>query len=198
MPSTTQLIDCLYPLDPKIKQEVLKKAADRGTTIHNAIENFNNFYLKEHKFPLVNTNCDQELQDYYSLLIAYDLRPLYAEQLVFLLDENEELICYGHYDFILECVKNNELFNCLELYLFDLKTTCTFDKKKTKLQTQIYRVACNQLGLDINGKTCGLWLRDGNANIYPFEQVEDTQVIKLCKGLRKIWESRKERGENDN
>lgn len=198
VPSTTQLIECLYPLDPNIKQEVLKKAGERGTAIHNTVEDFNDFYIKEQKLKSVDDGDIQELKDYYSLLMTYDLRPLYAEQIVFLLDDKGELICYGHYDFVLECIKSNELFNCLDTYLFDLKTTSTFDKKKTKLQTQIYRVACNQLGLDLNGKTFGIWLRDGNANIYPFEEVEDSQVIKLCAGLRKIWESKQDNGKDTN
>lgn len=188
VPSTTQLLEIFKPLSDKIKKEVLKKAADRGTTIHNAIETLNNFYFNNKRFSSVEDSAP-ELQNYFSLLMVFGLRPLYAEQIVFLLDEQGELICYGHYDFILECVKGNELFNCWDTYLFDLKTTSAFDKKKTKLQTQIYRVACNQMGLGLSGKTFGMWLRDDKANIYPFEEMEDKQVIDFCKTLRTMWEN---------
>ena len=187
VPSTTQLLELFYPINNKIKKEILKKAADRGTLVHNNIEDFNNYFITNQRFPPIDNDTSKEIKNYYSLLKAYDLRPIYAEQMIFLLDENGELICYGHYDFVLECMKTNELFNCLECYLFDAKTTSTFDKKKTKLQTQIYRVACNQLGLDLNGKTCGMWLREDNANIYPFEEIEDKKVIALCKVLREQW-----------
>ena len=192
VPSITQLISVAFPLDPNIKEEVLKKAATRGTTIHNEVEKINKLYIDGAKDNQVLKEVAKseyaEIKDYYCLLKTFNLKPIFAEQTVFLLDKNGELIAYGHYDFIVECVKSNDLFNCLDLYLFDLKTTSVFDKKKTQLQTQIYRVAIKQAGADLNELTCGIWLRDGNANIYPFATIEDSVVIQTCKILRKIWD----------
>ena len=197
VPSCTQLINVLYPLDERIPEENLKKAATRGTDIHDRIEKVNlaimggktieELYVEEQTL---------EVAQYLELLHAYNLKPVMAEKLVFLLDENGDLICYGHFDFVCECEKTNELFACLEYYLMDLKTTSKFDKKKTALQTQVYRVALNQeTNNSLNGKTCGVWLRDENANLYPFEKVEDNDIISIMKGLKLKYD--KERTTNN-
>lgn len=197
VPSITQLIEILFPLDSKISRERLKKAADRGTTIHNAIEEFNKSFIIGQPMDIDKSEC-AELKDYYFLLCAFHLKPVCAEKIIFLCDEQGELICYGHFDFVFECCGTTELFKNGEYYLGDAKTTCTFDKKKTKLQTQIYRVARNQeCETQLNGMTFGVWLRDGNANIYPFEKVEDKAVIDTCKTLRKIWNERQQNNESN-
>ena len=200
VPSITQLIGVAFPLSDNIKDEVLQKAANRGTLIHGGVEEINNLYINGSTDKIVLDKVlkteNAEIKDYYCLLKTFNLKPIYAEQTVFLLDEDDELIAYGHYDFIAECVKSNDLFSCLELYLFDLKTTSVFDKKKTQLQTQIYRVACKQVGIELNDMTCGVWLRDGNANIYPFAPMEDLVVIRTCKALRKIWNERRKEENN--
>ena len=190
VPSCTQLIDVLYPLNERIPEKNIKNAATRGTEIHDIIEKINlaimggktiqELYVEEQSL---------ESSQYLELLHAYNLKPVMAEKIVFLLDEDGELICYGHFDFVCECEKTNAIFECLEYYLMDLKTTSVFDKKKTALQTQVYRVALNQeLNNELNGKTCGVWLRDNNANLYPFEKVEDKDIIRIMKGLKIVYD----------
>ena len=195
VPSTTQLISLLYPLNERIPEKNLKQAATRGTEIHARIENINNALMNGKSIAeLYVGEEDLESAQYLELLATYSLKPIMAEKQVFLLDENGDLICYGHFDFVCECVKSNELFNCLDFYLMDLKTTSVFDKKKTALQTQVYRIALNQeVGETLNGKTCGVWLRDGNANLYPFEKVEDSQVINLMKLLKEKYDTERNR-----
>ena len=196
VPSVTQLIGVLYPLNENIKEETLKKAATRGTAIHNLVEEVNKLIIENGS--LSNSEIDYylnhettEIRDYIYLLCAYNLKPVMAEKRVFLLDENGELICYGHFDFVCSCNQANILFNSGDLFLMDLKTTNKFDKKKTALQTQVYRVALEQnANVDLNGKTYGVWLRDGNANIYPFNYVENSKIIELMKKLREIWNGR--------
>ena len=195
VPSTTQLISLLYPLDERIPEKNLKQAATRGTEIHARIEKINDELIGGKSIKDLYVEEDMlEGAQYLELLNAYSLVPVMAEKQVFLLDENGDLICYGHFDFVCECVKSNELFNCLDYYLMDLKTTSAFDKKKTALQTQVYRIALNQeIGETLNGKTCGVWLRDEKANIYPFIKMEDSNVINLMKMLKEKYDTERKR-----
>lgn len=201
IPSTTQLLDIIYPLDSDIPQDRLDKASERGTEIHKLIEELNKYFDDPLPYNvLLDENIDiaiemkedtgkQEIIDYVSILSAYKLKPYDYEQVVFLLDENEEPICYGHYDSTMLATETNELVEENNLYLVDFKTTSLFDKKKTNLQTSIYSVAYEQnKGETIKG-TFGIWLREG-VKIIPLELKDKVYVIKLCKELRKIYDER--------
>lgn len=198
IPSATQLVDVLYPLDDAIPEDRLKKAAEHGTSVHGLIEDINNIIrekglyrtLKDDMFMFNNTN-ETEVVDYFALLNTYQLVPYDFEQLVFLLDENDEPICYGHFDLVVKATADITPFTKDSLYLADVKTTSLFDKKKVALQTAIYRVAYNQLG---NGycepQTFGIWLKDG-VKLVPLDPKEETELIALCKGLRGIFDGRR-------
>ena len=187
IPSVTQLLDLLYPLSEDIPSDRLEKAADRGTTIHAQIENLNELYVKKSVLPDRYVSS-QETLDYVAILNAYHLRPLRYEELVFLLDEKGEPICYGHFDLILGAFKNIEPFTSDMAYMFDIKTTSLFAKNKTSLQTHAYRVAFNQNHehLKVSPQTYGLWLRDG-VKVIPLKQQSDDFIISLFKQLRSKW-----------
>lgn len=200
VPSVTQLVDILYPYDSDIPQERLENAAKRGTTIHGIIEVANTYFDNPLDF---ETNLHEvmndalrmgtkELIDYVQILSAYKLRPFDYENIVFLVDENGDLICYGHYDCVVMATKDitigeTNLFIEGRLYLIDYKTTSLFDRRKVALQESIYATAYQQSsGNQISG-IYGLWLREG-AKIIPLNQKKDDYVINLCKALRSEYE----------
>lgn len=188
VPSVTQLIECLYPLDDDIPEERLKNAAKRGTKIHNEIEQINEI-IKRNILPFDKAqSLSSQAQDYVAFIKAYHLIPLRFEEMVFLLDEDKELICFGTYDLILGALQDIAPFKAQKTYLFDIKTTSVFDKPKTALQTQIYRVAFKQMfpNLEIEDETFGLHIRDGIKAI-PLKTESDDYIIRQCKMLRGIW-----------
>lgn len=191
IPSVTQLLDILFPLSSDIPTDRLEKASDRGTTIHAQIENINKLLMAKVEMPN-NYQYANETLDYMAILNAYNLIPLRCEELVFLLDENDEPICFGHYDLVLGAQKNNEPFTDQMAYMFDIKTTSLFAKEKTALQTHAYRVAFNQNSqyLKLSPQTYGLWLRDG-VKIIPLKQQSDEYIINLFKQLRGVWNETK-------
>lgn len=188
VPSVTQLIECLYPLDDDIPEERLTNAAKRGTTIHNEIAEINEI-INRHILPFDKASqSSEEVKDYVAFINAYHLTPLRFEEMVFLLDEDKELICYGTYDLILGAYQDIEPFKAQKCYLFDIKTTSVFNKPKTALQTQIYRVAFKQMfpNLEIEDETFGLHIRDG-IKVIPLKAESDDYIIRECKMLRGIW-----------
>ena len=199
IPSATQICDILYPLDDAIPEDKLKKAAKHGTSVHSFIEDINNIIrekglyrtLKE-DIDMFNDTNETEVVDYFALLNTYQLVPYDFEQLVFLLDDNDEPICYGHYDLVVKATQDIGPFTKDNLYMVDLKTTSVFAKKKTALQTAIYRAGYRQTG---NGycelQTFGIHLRDG-VRLIPLEEMPEKELLPLVKGLRGVFDARRE------
>ena len=195
VPSVTQLVDMLYPMNDDIPQERIKIAAERGTKIHGAIEDINKGFdtcgdyeklLKQAIDKSIESDV-VELKDYVSVLSAYKLKPYDYEELIFLLDENQDLICFGHYDFTALSMNDNILFQEGRLYLFDAKTTSQFYKEKVAFQMSIYATAYEQCSKNFLSGIYGLWLRDG-VSLIPLERKDNRFVINVCKGLAKNYE----------
>ena len=203
VPSTTQLLEKLFPLDQDIPEDRLLKASERGTTIHDKIAQLNEVFKgcddKEYEMLLNDAikyaikSGMQELIDYVSLLKAYKLMPYETEQMVFLLDENGELICYGTLDVIFKAMgditfEDNTLFEQGNFYLCDFKTTSVFAKEKTGWQTMVYTLAYEQSNPISITKNYGIWLRDG-IKIIPLPSLDPKLTFDTFKGLREIWNS---------
>lgn len=205
VPSVTQLLEVMFPLSDNIPQDRLNKAAERGTTIHEAIELLNSYFdnplsFKQNISEVIDTIAKKdvpELIDYVSFISAYKLRPFDYENLIFLLDEKGELICYGHYDCTYLAtqditVNETDLFRENYLYMFDYKTTSLFAKKKTQLQLSIYALAYEQMSKNFISNIYGLWLREG-IKLIPLYRQDNKYIIELCKKLKELW--RKERND---
>ena len=192
VPSITQLLDVLFPLNSEIPQDRLEKAAKRGTDRHSEIERVNDMMNVKHIIPSgCQDNTTQETKDYLGLINAFSLRPICYEELVFLLDENGELICYGHFDLVVGAYKDIEPFEKDKAYMCDIKTTSVFDKEKTSWQTHAYRVALKQKGIMLNlaNKTFGIHLREG-VKLIPLKDRTDEQVLSQFKLLSNVWRER--------
>lgn len=186
VPSITQLLEIVYPLDENIPTKNLKNAANRGTQIHELIEHFN----KSNGDDLTQLLIDTNVLNYYAFLKTLGMNIHKCEELVFLKDENNELIAYGHFDFVLKCLTNNVIGEQYDLVLGDLKTTSEINKAKVKLQTELYRVAYEQTFMEqLAYKTFVLHLRDGKIKFIPFVANRETDTIRTAKVLREEWEN---------
>lgn len=207
IPSVTQLVDIIYPLDSDIPSDRLELAAERGTKIHARVEEINYIFDTNYGGNFQTTLKKaidralemgmQETLDYVSILSAYKLRPFDYENLIFLCDEQGELICYGHYDLVCQHEQDVDFANFREgqLALFDVKTTSLFNKKKVALQESIYALAYEQCSKNFIANILGLWLRDG-VKVIPLERLDNKFVITLCKGLAKDWYDKRENIKN--
>lgn len=204
VPSVTQLVDIVYPMGKDIPQDRLESASKRGTLLHSDIdfinmqfddllENHNSFketINKVLKYAIASGN--QDLIDYVSYLSAYQLLPFRHEQLVFLLDENKDLICYGHYDCIYLALENIEINGNLvlesgNLYMFDYKKISLFNDKKVGMQESIYSCAFEQSDLYKIKNMFALWFSPSGTKMMPLKRQETNYTIQLCKELRKVW-----------
>ena len=186
VPSITQLLEALYPIDEKIPTKNLKIAAERGTSVHELIETIN----KENGQNIMPLLFDPNALNYYTFLKTLGLKTHKCEEIVFLVDENVELVAYGHFDFVLECLTDNIFGEIGELVLGDLKTTSEINKPKVKLQTELYRLAYQQTFHEhLGNKTFVLHLRDGKIKFIPFEIKSDSlTTLAVAKTLKEMWQ----------
>lgn len=200
VPSCTQLLNILYPLDPSIKVDVLENARERGTKVHEFVDKVNQLFYTHDDFE-DNIPCavqyatqigNDETIAYVSVLSAYGLEPISNEELVFLLDEQESLVCYGHLDLIVKAHKTTELFKENGVYVIDLKRTSAFDKVKTHLQTHTYRIGwCQNHHAPLSQETFGIWLTGKEVKVMPLGVDTDERVIgimKDAKGTFDLWQ----------
>jgi hypothetical protein len=197
VPSCTEILGVIYPISKDISESVLENASQRGTELHDYIDTINKHFIEynDYDFSLEASKKYalavgiKELIGYVSLLKAWKLQPLISEQRVFLLDENGELITYGHFDLIVRAREDNALFEKDKAYLFDIKRTSTFNKPRTHLQTHIYRVASkNTIPYQLSDQTFGLWLKDDEAKIVPLNTDTEENIIATTKQAKELYE----------
>lgn len=110
-----------------IPAEIMKRASERGTRVHKAIEE----YVKKN---LENYGVE-EFRNYKFLEKHYKFKAVESE-LPVVLFKNGVPVCAGRLDLILK-IKN-------EYAVADVKTTSTLDKNYLAYQLNIYRVALAQ------------------------------------------------------
>lgn len=110
-----------------IPAEIMKRASERGTRVHKAIEE----YCKKN---LENYGVE-EFRNYKFLEKHYKFKAVESE-LPVVLFKNGVPVCAGRLDLILK-IKN-------EYAVADVKTTSTLDKNYLAYQLNIYRVALTQ------------------------------------------------------
>ena len=202
IPSVTQLVDILYPISVDIPKARLENAATKGTNIHNKCFEVNKCfdnpypYLDNIKRAILRAKelGGGEILDYVMFLASYGLKPYDYEELVFLLDKDNEPICYGHFDLVVMATKDIEingelLFKEGLLYLIDIKTTSEFDRIKTGLQCSGYKVAYTQCSKNPIEKVYGLHIREG-ITLKKLTSREDNTTLLVYQGARKIWGER--------
>lgn len=144
LPSITQLLKVKFKHKyDGISEDVLKKAAIKGTAVHKAIQDY------EEQGTI--TDC-QELNDYIFLKNYYKFKVIENEKPVVLFLDGEPVAC-GRLD-IHELTEDKH-------GLSDIKRTSVLDKESVTLQLNLYRLAFQQnYDIKIDYLTC-LHLRNG-------------------------------------
>lgn len=163
---TGTLIKKAFPDTYKnIPESVLKKAAERGSLIHNTFETFCSIFDADIKqYP----NPTEELQAFHSMLVAYDLHYVASEYLV---TDGENFA--SAIDGIFADNEGN-------IYLVDYKTTATFHYDNVSLQLSIYAKWFEEQNPDLKVKeiVC-MWFKNGQSKFQPLHRVADYQIDDL-------------------
>ena len=149
VPSITQLMKIKFGNKYNgINEEVLKKAANKGSKMHETIE----LYEKEGKESDI-----PELRNYKFLKKHYKWEVIQSE-IPIILFRDDKPIAAGRLD---QVIKIGD-----EKGINDLKRTSTFDKEYVALQTNIYRIGYQQSYDEKIGFVCGTHLRDNTRKFY--------------------------------
>lgn len=145
VPSVTTIIKQKFPNKYKgISQEILDKASERGTRIHESIEMYYTSNMDD-------ITC-KELQNMKFLQKHFRFEVEKNEVPIILFNDEGVPICAGRLDLVL---KENGL-----LGLGDIKTTSTLDRNYLAYQLNLYRIGYQQCYKEKIDFLKGLHLRD--------------------------------------
>ena len=163
---TGTLIKKAFPDTYKnIPESVLKKAAERGSLIHNTFETFCSIFDADiKKYP----NPTEELQAFHRMLVAFDLHYVASEYLV---TDGENFA--SAIDGVFSDNEGN-------IYLVDYKTTATLHYDNVSLQLSIYAKWFEEQNPDLKVKeiVC-MWFKNGQSKFQPLQRVADYQIDDL-------------------
>lgn len=144
LPSITQILKVKFGNKYNgVSKDVLQKASERGTKVHQAIEDYE-------KRSIDDTEC-KELRNYKLLKNRFNFECL-DNEVPIVLFLNDKPVCAGRIDLI---IKENE-----NVGIADIKRTSVFDKEYVAYQTNLYRIGYQQCyGIKVSFLK-GLHLRD--------------------------------------
>lgn len=173
--STTQVIHMIFPKKyDGISPEVLKKAAERGTSIHNAISDYE-LGLSEIDLSV------EELKNYIFIKRYYCMECLETEKPILLKIGNTWIA--GRFDLV--CSVKNLDTDKKEISLIDIKTTSTLDIEYLEWQLNIYRVGYEKCNKRKIKSLYGLHLRKKQRRLQAIPLMDDENVIKKLKEILK-------------
>ena len=141
-----------------IPDAILRKAAERGTYIHQSCE------LADDGFP---TDC-QEATNYLNLKAKYNLR---IEESEYLVSDNE------HYA---SCIDKVYRYNDDIFYLGDIKTTYKLNKEYVMWQLSIYAYLFEKQNPGAKvADIFAIWLRGDTHQLVELERIPDEKVERL-------------------
>ena len=127
VPSVTQILDCKFGKKYDfVSPQVLRRAAEKGTAVHEAIEQFERYGTE---------SALKELRNYKFLKKAYGFECLESEIPVILF-KNGDPVAAGRLDMV---VAMND-----KTGLADIKRTSALDKNYLAYQLNMYRIAYQQ------------------------------------------------------
>ena len=164
LPSITQILKIKFGNKYNgVSKEVLQKASESGTKVHETIENYE-------KRSIDNDQCE-ELRNYKFLKKQCKFECLDNEVPIVLFLDNKP-VCAGRIDLIL---KENE-----DVGIGDIKRTSSFDKEYVAYQTNLYRIGYQQCyGVKISFLR-GLHLREDTRK-YIKLPINEEMSLKLLK-----------------
>ena len=127
VPSVTQVLDCKFGKKYDfVSPQVLRRAAEKGTAVHEAIEQFERY----------GTESDlKELRNYKFLKKAYGFECL-ENEIPVILFKNGDPVAAGRLDMVVAMNGKTGLA--------DIKRTSTLDKNYLAYQLNMYRIAYQQ------------------------------------------------------
>ena len=144
-----------------VPEDVLRKAAERGTMIHSICELVDDMGI---------THDSDEAQGYKELKDDWGLRYECSEYLV---SDNE------HYA---SCIDKVYRENETDFTLGDIKTTYVLDKESVRWQLSIYAYFFELQNPECNAvRLIGIWLRGKNHEIVEVERIPSEVVMNLLK-----------------
>lgn len=143
VPSVTQILERYYGSKyDRVDERTLQRAAERGTRVHKAIEEFC-------KFGVVDGS--EEVRNFKFLLYKYGFRVFESETPI-IIHKDGEPIAAGRLDLVLDAGDATAIA--------DIKTMATLDRERLAAQLNLYRVGYIQsYRIGIN-KLYGVHLRD--------------------------------------
>lgn len=128
LPSITQMLKIKFENKyNSVDEKVLKKAAEKGTAVHQAIEDYE-------KRSIDDASC-VELRNYKFLKKQFDFKCL-DNEVPIVLFYNDKPIAAGRVDLIIE--------DKGKVGIADIKRTSVFDKEYVAYQTNLYRIGYQQ------------------------------------------------------
>lgn len=162
LPSITQILKSKFGNKYNgVSKEVLQKASEKGTEVHQAIEDYE-------KRSIENANC-LELRNYKFLKKHYNFNCI-DNEVPIVLFHNGIPVSAGRVDLILEDEG--------KVGIADIKRTSVFDKEYVAYQTNLYRIGYQQSYDTEITFLRGIHLRD-NVRKYIELPINETMAIEL-------------------
>lgn len=128
LPSVSRILGYKYPDEfANVPKSVLEKAAQRGTDVHENIENFCKFEVNRDK---------QEVKDFMFLQKQYKFEVLDNEVPLIIFDEKGTAVACGRLDLTIEADG--------KIGIADIKTNSVLNKEKIAYQLNLYRIGFQQ------------------------------------------------------
>lgn len=181
VPSITQIIHKLPEfrnMYKNVSHETLKRAADKGTAMHLAIQEYCE-WLKESDIP--------ELQGFKTLKKVYKFDVLENEKPLLLFDSEGQPLACGRMDLLIKIddkLEEGQEYPTQSLAIADLKRMSSLNKEYLTWQLNLYRTAYEQdTGKKVK-KLFGIRLKNEEYQMVPIKKVNiDLDYIKeLIKG----------------
>ena len=146
-----------------VSPEVLKKASEKGTNMHQAIQDYEEENIDD-------LGC-LELQNYKFLKKHYGWKVV-ASEIPVVLEFEGRLVAVGRLDQVIQIDD--------ELGINDLKRTAVFDKEYVAYQTNLYRIAYQQTYGGRVSFVSGTHLRDEKRKFYklPLDEEKALELVK--------------------
>lgn len=138
LPSITTLLSKVYGSPyTNVNPEILKRASEYGTAVHNELQELIEMRKESPDIPLFCTY--QETQNYFTFVEdIYKIKPILTEKVIILYDKENNPVSAGRFDLL--CTVNGELT------LADFKTTSTIHRQLVTAQLNLYAKGAVQSG----------------------------------------------------
>ena len=147
-----------------IPEEVLRRAAEKGTKLHSEIEDFEKTGAMYHSI---------EFKNYLKLKRQLNFSVKESEKIILLYSSSNQVVAAGRMDMLVDIDGVD--------FILDIKRTSRFYRAKVTAQTNLYKLGYNQTYGGLVSKLMCMRLREFEAEIYHIEddQKRAKEVLEL-------------------